>query len=75
MTTKDWLRFSILGLIWGTSFLWIKIAVTEISPFVLVGFRTLFGALGLIVIMWTRRLCPKTGRPSAPGWACLWWSA
>jgi drug/metabolite transporter (DMT)-like permease len=60
MTRKDWLRFWVLGLIWGTSFLWIKIAVAEISPFVLVGFRTLFGALGLIVIMWTQKTLPKS---------------
>jgi drug/metabolite transporter (DMT)-like permease len=51
MSTKDWLRFWALGLIWGTSFLWIKVAVTEISPYVLVGFRTLLGALGLLVLL------------------------
>jgi len=55
MSTKDWLRFSVLGLIWGTSFLWIKIAVSEVSPFVLVGFRTLFGALGLLAIMLSQK--------------------
>ena len=47
MKTKDWLLFWTLGIIWGTSFLWIKIAVTEISPFMLVSFRTLFAMLGL----------------------------
>jgi drug/metabolite transporter (DMT)-like permease len=47
MKIKDWLLFWTLGLVWGTSFLWIKIAVTEISPFMLVSFRTLFGLLGL----------------------------
>ena len=47
MKTKDWLLFWTLGIIWGTSFLWIKIAVTEISPFMLVSFRTLFALLGL----------------------------
>ncbi|MHC1781801.1 MAG: DMT family transporter [Anaerolineaceae bacterium] len=51
MSVKEWVRFSLLGLIWGTSFLWIKIAVSEVSPLVLVGFRTLFGALSLLVIM------------------------
>jgi drug/metabolite transporter (DMT)-like permease len=50
MSTKEWIRFWILGLIWGTSFLWIKIAVTEISPLVLVGFRTLIGAASLMII-------------------------
>jgi len=50
MSAKEWIRFCLLGLIWGTSFLWIKIAVTEVSPLVLVGFRTLFGAASLLII-------------------------
>lgn len=49
MKTRDWLLFIFIGLIWGTSFLWIKIAVQEVTPFVLVGFRTLFAALGMLV--------------------------
>ena len=51
MKTKNWLLFIFVGLIWGTSFLWIKVAVQEISPFVLVGFRTLFAALGLVIFL------------------------
>jgi drug/metabolite transporter (DMT)-like permease len=51
MKPKDWFLFSFVGLIWGTSFLWIKIAVQEISPFVLVGLRTLFASLGLVIYM------------------------
>jgi drug/metabolite transporter (DMT)-like permease len=47
MKTKDWLNFWLLGLIWGTSFLWIKIAVADVSPAVLVSFRAFFGAIGL----------------------------
>jgi len=42
---KHWLAFILLGTIWSASFLWIKIAVAEIGPFTLVGFRVLFGAL------------------------------
>jgi len=51
MDKKDWVRFWLLGVVWGTSFLWIKIAVTEVSPLVLVSFRTLFGGLGLGLIL------------------------
>jgi drug/metabolite transporter (DMT)-like permease len=51
MKLKEWIVFSALGLIWGTSFLWIKIAVAETAPFVLVGLRLLFGLLGLAVVM------------------------
>jgi drug/metabolite transporter (DMT)-like permease len=60
MKTKDWLLFWLLGLVWGTSFLWIKIAVTEISPFILVSFRTLFALLGLGVYL----LAVKSARAS-----------
>ena len=55
MKLKEWLVFTALGIIWGTSFLWIKIAVAETSPIVLVGFRLLFGLLGLSVVMLFRR--------------------
>jgi len=43
--------FGALGLIWGSSFLWIKLALEEIGPFAVVGWRTLFGFLGLVVIL------------------------
>jgi drug/metabolite transporter (DMT)-like permease len=53
MKNKDWVLFWLVGLIWGTSFLWIKIAVDDVSPIMLVAFRTLFGsiALGFIVAL------------------------
>jgi len=55
MNKKQMGLFWLLGLIWGTSFLWIKIAVQEISPVILVGFRTLFGALGVGMIILVSR--------------------
>lgn len=51
MSSKDWLRFWALGLIWGTSFLWIKIAVADVTPVVLVGWRTLSATLGLAAVL------------------------
>ena len=45
MKTKHWVIFILLGLIWSSSFLWIKIGVQEIGPIALVAFRMLFGAL------------------------------
>lgn len=45
MKTKHWIVFITLGLIWSSSFLWIKIGVREIGPTSLVAFRMLFGAL------------------------------
>jgi len=62
MKIKEWGAFALLGLIWGSSFLWIKIAVDEskeaialygqpFGSFMLVAFRLLFGLIGLLIIM------------------------
>lgn len=68
MKPKDWVLFLALGLIWGSSFLWIKIAVAEIDPFTLVGWRLLFGTLGMVAVLLVRR--PPF--PRSPGtWASL----
>lgn len=56
MSRINWLKFITLGLIWGSSFLWIKIAVTEISPFTLVAFRVLFALVTLIIILLISRV-------------------
>jgi drug/metabolite transporter (DMT)-like permease len=55
MKTKDWLVFLGLSLAWGSSFLWIKIAVQEIGPFTLVALRLLFGILGLLIVVAIRK--------------------
>ena len=59
MKTKDWLAFAGLSLAWGSSFFWIKIAVQEVGPFLLVALRVLFGILGLLVVLGFNR--PKGG--------------
>lgn len=50
MKTKQWIVFILLGIIWSSSFLWIKIGVQEVGPMSLVAFRMLFGALTAGVI-------------------------
>ena len=50
MKPKHWLVFIVLGLIWSSSFLWIKIGVQEIGPMALTAFRMLFGALTAVLI-------------------------
>jgi drug/metabolite transporter (DMT)-like permease len=58
--------FILLGGIWSSSFLWIKIAVQEIGPITLVAFRVLFGLLfGIAVILIER---PKL-RDDMRSWA------
>ncbi len=56
MKPKHWLVFILLGAIWGSSFMWIKIAVQEVSPIMLVAFRALFGLLFGIVVIFSRRV-------------------
>ena len=68
MKSKDLLAFLALSLAWGSSFFWIKIAVQEVGPFVLVGFRVLFGILALGVILLFNR--PKE-RPDRRTWQTL----
>jgi len=60
MKSKHWLVFILLGVIWSASFLWIKIAVQEVGPFMLVGFRVLFGALtGILASIFMRTRWPR----------------
>jgi drug/metabolite transporter (DMT)-like permease len=58
---KHWFVFILLGAIWSSSFMWIKIAVQEVGPLTLVAFRVLFGLLfGIVVIAIQRTPLPRT---------------
>ncbi len=48
--------FVLLGLIWGSSFLWIKIAVDEIPPASLVAWRMALGAVGMVALLIAMRV-------------------
>jgi len=51
-----------LGLIWGSSFLWIKIAIGEIPPATLVAWRMTLGAAGMLAfLLATGRRLPGSG--------------
>jgi drug/metabolite transporter (DMT)-like permease len=55
-TLKEWGAFLLLGCFaWGTSFLWIKIAVGDIGPMALVTFRLFFGAAAIWLFLWLKR--------------------
>jgi drug/metabolite transporter (DMT)-like permease len=63
MKLKEWGAFWLLGLVWGSSFLWIKIAVGYMGPLAVAAFRQLIGVLGLLVVMAIRRQpFPRGGR-------------
>lgn len=56
MKPKHWFVFITLGVIWSSSFLWIKIAVQELGPVTVVAYRSLFGLLFAGSVVLFRRL-------------------
>lgn len=67
MKTKHWIIFITLGIIWSSSFLWIKIAIEEMEPMTLVAYRVLFGLLfGIAVILIQREKMPRTLKAWTP---------
>jgi drug/metabolite transporter (DMT)-like permease len=54
VSARAWLAFAALGIIWGLPYLFIKIAVQEISPFDVAWGRITLAALILLPIAWRR---------------------
>src|SRR3990170_1228087 len=53
----DWALFIVLGFLWGSSYLWIKIAVDEgVTPFTLIAGRLLIGLSLLAVFLWRSKI-------------------
>ena len=50
MTKVGWGRFALVGFLWGTPYLFLKIAVAEIAPAAIVFLRVLIGAIVLMPI-------------------------
>ena len=50
MSTKNWLKFILLGALWGSVFLWIKIAQQELGTLTVVAFRVSFAVIGFVII-------------------------
>jgi drug/metabolite transporter (DMT)-like permease len=60
---RVWPAFLLLALAWGTSFMFIKIAVQTVQPMTLVASRLLVGSLGLLAVARLRKVqLPREGR-------------
>ncbi len=60
---RKWPQFWLLCLIWGSSFLFIRIGVEHVPPLQLVFIRTLIAAVGLnAVLWWQKKSFPRRGR-------------
>lgn len=69
MTLKQaWISFWILALIWGSSYLFIRIGVEQLPPFQLVFMRTAIAAVGLNLVVYARGKRLPTDRR---GWGDL----
>ncbi|MEZ4660206.1 MAG: DMT family transporter [Caldilineaceae bacterium] len=65
MTQKQaWLGFWVLALIWGSSYLFIRIGVEQMPPFQLVFMRTGIAAIGLLTVAYARGKRLPTDRRS-----------
>jgi len=56
MSLRNWILLIVLGAIWGGSFLFAKVAVAEIPPFVLVFLRVSSACAVLLVVLWYQKL-------------------
>ena len=54
MSWRAWAAFAALGIIWGVPYFFIKLAVQELSPFVVAWGRITLAALILLPIAWRR---------------------
>src|ERR1700716_3114730 len=62
MESQDYLMLFVLAALWGASFLFIKVAVGEMSPVFLVFGRSLAAALGLAIALPLARISLDTLR-------------
>jgi drug/metabolite transporter (DMT)-like permease len=63
---RGWVAFLALGIIWGVPYFFIRLAVQELSPFVVAWGRITLAALILLPVAWQRgALRPLSGRMSA----------
>jgi drug/metabolite transporter (DMT)-like permease len=65
MNVKQWAGFLALTVIWGASFLWIKVAVQEVGPLTVVTIRLVFALVVLAGFLIARR-------PGVPSGARMW---
>ena len=65
MNAKQLLGFLFLTVIWGSSFLWIKVAVREVGPLTVVTIRLAFALVVLLGFLYARK-------PPVPRGARMW---
>ncbi len=62
MRSRDWIQFALLSIAWGASFLFIKIALADLSPLMVGWLRLVIASLTLWIIALLARLRPRFSR-------------
>ncbi|HKB69000.1 MAG TPA: EamA family transporter [Pyrinomonadaceae bacterium] len=65
---KAWLAWCLLCIIWGSTWLFIKLGLEDLPPITFAYFRFLIAFLILFLIMWVRRMRPSCDRKD---WALI----
>jgi drug/metabolite transporter (DMT)-like permease len=63
---RGWTAFAALAIIWGVPYFFIKVALQEVSPFVIAFFRVLLAAMILVPIAWRRGALKSLSRHKVP---------
>ncbi|MGH8253167.1 MAG: DMT family transporter [Steroidobacteraceae bacterium] len=66
MSARAWMAFAALGVIWGVPYFFIKLAVQELSPWVVAWSRISLAALVLLPIAWRRGALHALGAHKLP---------
>ena len=61
MSARAWVAFAALGVIWGVPYFFIKVAVQELSPFVIAWGRVTLAAAILLPVAWHRGALRSAG--------------
>jgi drug/metabolite transporter (DMT)-like permease len=71
MSARSWTMLLLLGVIWGGSFFFARIAVSELQPLTLVLFRVAIAALALHIYLAATGVSFRAALPYAPGLVLL----
>lgn len=66
MSARSWMAFAALGVIWGVPYYFIKVAVQELSPWIVAWGRLTLAALVLLPIAWHRGALHALGNHKLP---------
>jgi len=71
-STRDWLMFLGVGLIWGSSFFFIAVGLQSLAPQVITPMRLIFGFLALSLFPAARRRVERTDWPRIALLGVIW---